>query len=87
VPDTIEDRAVRVRLEPKPPGVKTEDAFDSEAVRSACEPVRRRVARYVLDSVGAIAATRPERPPSLNDRAWNNWRPLVAAGGSHRGRD
>jgi hypothetical protein len=78
LPDTIEDRSIRVVLTRKPVEVKKRDAFDPEAVRRDCTPVRRRLARFALDHLDAIAAAEVERPDGLNDRAWNNWRPLFA---------
>lgn len=78
LPDTIEDRSVRVVLTRKPTGAARRDAFDQEGVRRDCEPVRRRLVRFTLDEIDAIALMTVERPAGLNDRAWNNWRPLLA---------
>jgi putative DNA primase/helicase len=78
LPTTIEDRAVRVALVRKPTEVQKRDAFDSEAVAAVCLPVRRRMARFAADELDAVATATPERPAGLNDRAWNNWRPLLA---------
>lgn len=78
LPDTIEDRAIRIVLTRKPVSVKKLDAFDPEAVRRDCELARRRLARFVLDNIDVIATAEAERPDGLNDRAWNNWRPLFA---------
>jgi Protein of unknown function (DUF3631) len=76
LPDTIEDRSIRVVLARKPTTTHKADAFDPSAVREACELVRRRLARFVLDNLDVIAGNKVERPPALNDRAWNNWKPL-----------
>jgi hypothetical protein len=76
LPDTIEDRSIPVSLTRKPVDVEKRDAFDSEQVRTDCADVRRRVARFVLDNLDAVASTRVDRPKGLHDRAWNNWRPL-----------
>ncbi len=78
LPDTIEDRCIRVVLARKPTEVQKLDAFDSDALAMACEPVRRRIARWAADAEDAVAVATPARPPGLNDRAWNNWRPLLA---------
>jgi hypothetical protein len=78
LPDTIEDRAIRVALTRKPASVKKRDAFDPEGVRADCAQVRRRVARFVLDHWNTIGVADVERPQGLHDRAWNNWRPLLA---------
>lgn len=76
LPDTIEDRSIRVLLARKPTTVHKADAFDPFAVREACTPARRRLVRFVLDNLDEIAANKVARPERLNDRAWNNWRPL-----------
>ena len=85
LPDTIEDRAIRIALARKPVGVTKRDAFDPEAVRRDCAPVRRRLARFALDDLDAIAMAELERPDGLNDRAWNNWRPLLAVAAAAAG--
>lgn len=77
LPDTIEDRAVRIYLSRKPTAVTKRDAFDSEQVRRDCEPARRKLARFALDNIDAIATATVTRPDGLDDRAWNNWRPLL----------
>jgi putative DNA primase/helicase len=78
LPDTIEDRAVIVTLTRKPTGITKRDAFDPEGVRRDCASARRRLARFTLDNLDAIASAQVERPVGLHDRAWNNWRPLLA---------
>ena len=80
LPDTIEDRSIRIPLARKPTAVVKADAFDSEAVRAASEPVRRKLARFTLDNVDTIATAVVERPAGLHDRAWNNWKPLLQIG-------
>jgi hypothetical protein len=77
LPDTIEDRSVRIPLSRKPTSVVKRDAFDPDQVRADCLPVRRKLVRVVLDNLGAISAQAVERPSGLHDRAWNNWRPLL----------
>jgi hypothetical protein len=77
LPDTIEDRSVRVVLSRKPTSVVKRDAFDAEQVRADCLPVRKKLVRFVLDNLDAISSVSVERPAGLHDRAWNNWRPLL----------
>jgi putative DNA primase/helicase len=78
LPDTIEDRSVRVVINRKRTGDTKKDGFDPQLVRRDCEGIRRRLVRFVLDHADAIAAAQVDRPGGLNDRAWNNWRPLLA---------
>ncbi len=73
--DTLEDRAVIVRLQRKPPGAKVErlrrrDNADFAALRS-------QAARWAADNFGKLADPDPNMP-NLNDRAADNWRPLLA---------
>ncbi|MFN2491084.1 MAG: DUF3631 domain-containing protein, partial [Actinomycetota bacterium] len=77
LPGTISDRSIVLVLRRKPTSARKDDAFDSDGLRDVCQPVRQRVARWVLDNADALAATLPERPEGLSDRAWNNWRPLL----------
>jgi putative DNA primase/helicase len=72
--DTLEDRAVVVRLQRKPPGAKVErlarrDNTDFDALRS-------QAARWAADNFDKLADPDPKMP-DLNDRAADNWRPLL----------
>ncbi len=82
LPPTLHDRAIEVRLKRKIPGEQVERL---RADRSDFEDVRRRCARWVADHAGLRDAD-PDVPGGLNDRAADNWRPLlaiaVAAGGA-----
>jgi putative DNA primase/helicase len=78
LPDTLEDRSIKIPLSRKPTNVTKLDAFDEKALRAVCEGVRRRIARAVADYDADLAEMEPERPEGLHDRAWNNWRPLLA---------
>src|SRR5262249_30882144 len=42
------------------------------------EPLRRRCARWAKDAAGDLRARDPVIPTGLNDRAADNWRPLLA---------
>jgi putative DNA primase/helicase len=73
--DTLEDRAVVVRLQRKPPGATVErlgrrDNADFAALRS-------QAARWAADNFDELADPDPKMP-KLNDRAADNWRPLLA---------
>jgi Protein of unknown function (DUF3631) len=85
LPDTVEDRSIQLSFVRKPKSVVKKDAFDPEGVRADCRDVRARLARWTQDNLDAIAAAQVERPGGLNDRQWNNWKPLLkvaaAAGG------
>jgi Protein of unknown function (DUF3631) len=85
LPDTIEDRSVQLAFVRKPQKVRKKDAFDPERVRADCRDVRARLARWTQDNLDAIAAAVAGRPAGLNDREWNNWRPLLMVAGAAGG--
>jgi putative DNA primase/helicase len=73
--DTLEDRAVLVRLQRMPPGATVErlgrrDNADFAALRGLA-------ARWAADNFDKLADPDPKMP-DLNDRAADNWRPLLA---------
>ena len=76
LPATIEDRAILVRLQRAAPGERI--APFRRRDRVALEPLRRRVARWAMDNVGALADATPELPDGLNDREADSWEPLLA---------
>jgi putative DNA primase/helicase len=74
--DTLEDRAIIVKLQRKPPGAEVErlrrrDNDDFAALRS-------RAARWAADNFDRLVDPDPQMPKTLNDRAADNWRPLLA---------
>ena len=76
LPDTLEDRAVKIPMHRKAPEEKLE-RFRSDRT----DPLRdlhRRAARWATDHAAALRDLDPAMPPKLNDRAQDNWRPLVA---------
>lgn len=82
LPPTLHDRAIEIRLARKLPGEQVERL---RAERADFEDVRRRCARWTADHASLRDAD-PDVPDGLNDRAADNWRPLlaiaVAAGGT-----
>jgi hypothetical protein len=73
--DTLEDRSILITLERK----KTDERLERlslKRVQTECLPIRRKIARWVKDHGPALDD--PIVPESLNDRAADNWRPLVA---------
>lgn len=74
-PDTLLDRSIVVRLERK----RTSEAVESlEFDDERYADLQRKAARFA-DDFPAAARGRPEAPvPGLNDRAQDNWRPLLS---------
>jgi putative DNA primase/helicase len=84
VADTIEDRSVRITLQRKARNAKVERLRrrDSEEFKA----LRSKAARWAADNFDSLTDPDPAVPEVLNDRAADNWRPLLAiaelAGGS-----
>jgi putative DNA primase/helicase len=75
LPDTLEDRSIVLRLRRRAPGDTIAD-FPSESIHHELEPVRRQIARWAADNKEALG--HPDVPNGLNDRARDNWKPLLA---------
>lgn len=73
LPDTLMDRAIKLPMRRKLPG----EAVDRLRRFDAPE-TRRRCLRWARDNAAAIATAKPYLPAELNDRAQDNWEPLLA---------
>ena len=74
---TLEDRSIRIVLKRKLPTEKVSRL----PLRNEAEPfatLRRQCTRWGQDHVEALRSADPSSPPALNDRAADNWRPLIA---------
>src|SRR5262249_33320410 len=74
--DTLEDRAVTVTLQRKPPGAKVERLLrrDTEEFKR----LRSQAARWAADNFDKLVDPEPQVPGALNDRAADYWLPLLA---------
>lgn len=77
LPGTLEDRAVMIRLERKRANDSTERLrYDG---LGEFRHLSRRAARWVEDAKEALISSDPDIPAEItNDRARDNWRPLIA---------
>lgn len=86
--DTIMDRSVILELRRKTKDEKVERLRHADPIQF--DIFKRQLARFSVDAGTAIQAARPHIPESLNDRAQDNWEPLLAiadhAGGHWPGR-
>jgi putative DNA primase/helicase len=73
---TIEDRSIPIALKRKLPGEKVERL--RHAARGAFEALVRKIARFAEDNGEAVVDAKPDLPGALNDRAQDNWEPLLA---------
>jgi putative DNA primase/helicase len=74
--DTLEDRAIIVQLQRKPPGAKVERLRKRDNEWFAA--LRSHAARWAADNFDKLVDPDPQVPEALNDRAADNWRPLLA---------
>jgi hypothetical protein len=77
LPDTIRDRAIRVRLERR---TREEpiDRFRRRDAEPAAEPIRESLASIAEFNLDRLADARPALPDELDDRAQDVWEPLLA---------
>jgi putative DNA primase/helicase len=73
--DTLEDRAIIVRLHRKPPGATVERLRRRD--NAGFIALRSQAARWAADNFDKLTDADP-KTPDLNDRAADNWRPLLA---------
>jgi hypothetical protein len=76
LPGTLTDRSVLVDLTRRKPGEAVEP-FRFDRVNHLID-LRRKLARWTLDNAESVAATEPQMPAGLYNRAADNWRPLLA---------
>jgi len=74
--DTLEDRAIIVQLQRKLPGAKVERLRRRD--NEWCAALRSQAARWAADNFEKLVDPDPQVPEQLNDRAADNWRPLLA---------
>lgn len=74
---TIRDRAVFIRLRRRMPGERV-DRLREDRLEPELEPLRQRITRWIMDHRDELADADPDLPEQLDDRARDNWRPLIA---------
>ena len=73
LPETLMDRAIKFAMRRKLPNESVDRLRRFDAPET-----RRRCIRWARDNAASIATAKPELPPELNDRAADNWEPLLA---------
>jgi putative DNA primase/helicase len=76
LPPTLQDRSIAVRMRRRQKGETVERRRGDRLapLHSLC----RKAARWAADHAEALKATDPEVPLQLDDRAADNWRPLIS---------
>lgn len=75
LPGTLTDRSIEIKLRRRRPNEPVQKL--REAVPAEWESVRRRCTRFAQDTAAKFREARPTIPPELNDRAADNWGPLL----------
>jgi len=76
LPDTNKDRSISIRLKRKLPSERVARMsldFEDEQL-----PIRRKCERWAQDNIDRLKSARPDIPNVGNDRATDNWTPLIA---------
>jgi putative DNA primase/helicase len=73
---TLRDRAIIIPMKRRTPGEKVKKLRVEDNDEFAV--LRRRAQRWANDYVETLKKKRPKLPDALNDRAQDNWEPLVA---------
>jgi len=76
IPDTVMDRSIVVLMKRKAHGESAQRFRRRE--RATLVDLRRRCERWALDFAPTLADANPAFPEELNDRAADNWEPLLA---------
>lgn len=76
-PDTLEDRSIVITMRRRARGEKVE-RLRRDKIDQAVEPLRRQAARWAADHLEDLREADPVLPDELDDRAQDNWRPLIA---------
>jgi putative DNA primase/helicase len=77
LPDTLEDRSIIINMKRKAKDEKVARMRLSK-IGKELEPLRSKAARWTKDNIGRLRDAEPPVPEQLNDRAADNWEPLVA---------
>ena len=77
LPDTIEDRSIRISMKRKGRGEKVQRMRYRNLEAEAAD-LKRQATRWAADHMEALRLADPPAPEALNDRAADCWRPLLA---------
>ena len=77
LPGTLEDRSIVISMKRKAPGEQVE-RFRADRAGLELQDLKRRALRWAADNLDALRKADAEAPGTLNDRAADNWRPLLA---------
>ncbi|MBZ0160966.1 MAG: DUF3631 domain-containing protein [bacterium] len=76
LPPTVMDRSIVIAMQRKAPGESVERFRQSKLTELT--PLCQQSARWAADNLAVLRDAEPSVPGQLNDRAADNWRPLLA---------
>ncbi len=77
LPETLMDRSIAISMRRRTAS-ESVDRIQFDRLSDELEPIRRKVARWADDHRMDITSSDPAVPESLDDRAQDNWRPLLS---------
>jgi len=77
LPDTLKDRSIAIPMRRKRKDEKVR-RFRLDVVTPECKTLIRKLARWAQDNKEAVRIVDPDLPEDLDDRAQDNWRPLLS---------
>ncbi len=77
LPDTVADRSIIIHMRRKTTDERVQ-RFREDKAHEILYPLCQKAARWVSDHFNGIKDVEPEVPGTLNDRAQDNWRPLLS---------
>jgi hypothetical protein len=77
VPDTVEDRSIRIAIQRQARGEKREKVR-TRNLKALAAPLRRKLRRWTDDNKAALSTPPVNVPEELDDRSADSWEPLLA---------
>jgi hypothetical protein len=77
LPETIDDRSIRILMKRKAAG-ETVERFRRREARERAEPLRKFLSEWAVPFQAELEQARPDLPDELDDRAADGWEPLLA---------
>ncbi len=77
LPGTLRDRSIVLRMRRRARGEQVE-SLRADRISGALEPLRRQMARWAADHLAQLRKADSATPAGFDDRAADNWRPLLA---------
>ncbi|MBN1443107.1 MAG: DUF3631 domain-containing protein [Planctomycetes bacterium] len=77
LPSTLDDRSIEIVMQRRLAGERVARRRSGD-LRDRLADARRRCVRWAADAIDDLRRIDPREPPELDDRAADNWRPLLA---------